>query len=44
VCTDGTEIWVIDHDLEQVSKYLIEDGFDLEKDLKVIGEISTKGL
>ena len=29
VCTDGKEILVVDHDLEQTSAYRIEKGFDL---------------
>jgi outer membrane lipoprotein carrier protein len=29
VCTDGKEILVVDHDLEQVSAYRIGKGFDL---------------
>jgi len=29
VCTDGKEVLVVDHDLEQVSAYRIEKGFDL---------------
>jgi outer membrane lipoprotein carrier protein len=42
VCTDGTQILVIDHDLEQVSKYLIDDGFDLEQILGVSQKISNR--
>jgi len=42
VCSDGTQIIVIDHDLEQVSKYLIDDGLDLEKVLKVAQKLSNK--
>jgi len=34
VCTDGFELLVVDHDLEQVSNYLINKGFDLAKILK----------
>ncbi len=34
VCTDGFELLVVDHDLEQVSSYLINKGFDLAKILK----------
>ena len=34
VCTDGFELLVVDHDLEQVSSYLIHKGFDLAKILK----------
>jgi len=42
VCSDGVEIIVIDHDLEQVSKYLVDDGLDLEKVLKLAKPITTK--
>jgi len=42
VCSDGVELIVIDHDLEQVSKYLIDDGLDLENVLKVAKQISSK--
>jgi outer membrane lipoprotein carrier protein len=42
VCTDGVELTVIDHDLEQVSKYLIDDGIDLEQILKVAIKLSNK--
>ncbi|MBD3793703.1 MAG: outer-membrane lipoprotein carrier protein LolA [Campylobacterales bacterium] len=38
VCSDGMQIVVIDHDLEQISKYIIDEGFDLEKILKVAQE------
>jgi outer membrane lipoprotein carrier protein len=31
VCTNGVEILVIDHDLEQVSNYMVDDGVNLEK-------------
>jgi outer membrane lipoprotein carrier protein len=34
VCTDGVELLVVDHDLEQVSQYNISKGFDLTKILK----------
>jgi len=34
VCTDGYELLVVDHDLEQVSHYNISKGFDLSKILK----------
>jgi len=42
VCSDGFEILVIDHDLEQVSKYLVDDGLDLEEVLKLAQPITTK--
>jgi len=31
VCTDGLELLVVDHDLEQVSAYYIADGLDITK-------------
>lgn len=31
VCTDGSELLVVDHDLEQVSNYLIAKGMDIAK-------------
>lgn len=34
VCTDGSELIVVDHDLEQVSSYYITDGLDISKVLK----------
>jgi len=34
VCSDGIEVLVVDHDLEQVSNYLINKGFDLAEVLK----------
>lgn len=34
VCSNGENVTVVDHDLEQVSYYLIEKGFDLAKILK----------
>ncbi len=34
VCTDGFELLVVDHDLEQISQYNISKGFDLGKILK----------
>ena len=42
VCSDGTQIIIIDHDLEQISKYLIDDGLDLERVLGVAQKISRK--
>ncbi len=42
VCTDGLQLIVIDHDLEQVSRYLIDDGLDLEEVLKVAKKISNR--
>jgi len=34
VCTDGSELLVVDHDLEQVSAYYIAKGLDIAKVLK----------
>ena len=34
VCTDGKEVLVVDHDLEQTSAYRIDKGFDLMQILK----------
>jgi outer membrane lipoprotein carrier protein len=34
VCTNGLELLVVDHDLEQVSAYLISNGIDIAKILK----------
>jgi len=34
VCTNGHDLRVVDHDLEQVSNYRINKGFDLSKILK----------
>ncbi|AKF24697.1 hypothetical protein YH65_04320 [Sulfurovum lithotrophicum] len=34
VCTDGRELRVVDHDLEQVSIYLISKGFNLNEIVK----------
>jgi len=42
VCTDGMELIVVDHDLEQVSSYLIDRGFNLTEILKKAKEIKGK--
>lgn len=34
VCTDGVELLVVDHDLEQVSAYVIARGLDISKVLE----------
>lgn len=41
VCTDGTQLIVVDHDLEQVSTYMINDGINLEEILKIANKISN---
>jgi len=40
VCTNGFELLVVDHDLEQVSNYFINKGFDLAKILEKAKEYS----
>jgi len=40
VCTDGKELRVVDHDLEQVSTYLISKGFNLNEIVKKAKEHS----
>ena len=35
VCTDGVQLTVVDHDLEQVSHYLLNEGINLEQVLKL---------
>ena len=41
VCTNGVELTVVDHDLEQVSHYLINDGIDLEQVMKLAKPLTT---
>jgi outer membrane lipoprotein carrier protein len=41
VCTDGVQLIVIDHDLEQVSNYMVDEGIDLEAILKVAQKITN---
>jgi outer membrane lipoprotein carrier protein len=41
VCTDGSQLIVIDHDLEQVSNYTVDEGIDLEGILKVAQKITN---
>lgn len=42
VCTNGVQLIVIDHDLEQIAHYLIQDSINLEEILKVAKMISKK--
>jgi len=42
VCTDGVQLIVLDHDLEQVSRYLISEGINLEEILKVAKQLSSR--
>jgi len=42
VCTDGLQLIVVDHDLEQVSRYLISEGINLGEILKVAQKLSNK--
>jgi len=41
VCTDGIQLIVIDHDLEQVSHYTIDDGVNLKEIAKVAQKVSA---
>ncbi len=42
VCTDGIQLIVVDHDLEQVSRYIVDEGINLEEILRVAEKISTR--
>ncbi|MBU1668334.1 LolA-like outer membrane lipoprotein chaperone [bacterium] len=42
VCTDGIQVIIVDHDLEQVSRYLVDEGINLEEILKVAQKITNK--
>jgi outer membrane lipoprotein carrier protein len=42
VCTDGTQLIVVDHDLEQISSYMINDGINLKEILKIAKKISQR--
>ena len=42
VCTDGIQLTVVDHDLEQVSNYLVDEGIDLKSVLSVAKKISIR--
>ena len=42
VCTDGYELVVVDHDLEQVSNYRINKGFNLSKILEKAKEVKNR--
>ena len=41
VCTDGVQLVVVDHDLEQVSNYIVDEGINLEAILKVAQKITN---
>ena len=41
VCTDGLQVVVVDHDLEQISNYMVNEGIDLEGILKVAQKITN---
>ena len=41
VCTDGIQLTIIDHDLEQVANYLVDEGIDLKAILSVSKKISS---
>ena len=42
VCTDGVQLTVVDHDLEQVSHYLLNDGINLEEVMKLAKPLTTR--
>lgn len=42
VCTDGTQLIVVDHDLEQVSSYMMDNGINLKEILTIARKISEK--
>lgn len=42
VCTDGIQVVVVDHDLEQVSRYLVDEGINLEAILNVAKQITNR--
>ncbi len=42
VCTDGLQLIVVDHDLEQVSRYMISEGINLGEILKVAKKLTEK--
>ena len=41
VCTDGVQLIVVDHDLEQVSNYMVDEGINLEAILNVAKKITN---
>ncbi|CAA6811689.1 MAG: Outer membrane lipoprotein carrier protein LolA [uncultured Sulfurovum sp.] len=41
VCTDGTQLIVVDHDLEQISNYMVDDSINLKEILSVAKKISN---
>jgi len=41
VCTDGIQLIVVDHDLEQVANYLVDESIDLKAILSVAKKISS---
>jgi len=41
VCTDGVQLVVVDHDLEQISNYVVDEGINLEAILKVAQKITN---
>jgi len=42
VCTDGIQLTVVDHDLEQVANYLVDEGIDLKSILSVAKKITEQ--
>ena len=41
VCSDGIQLIVVDHDLEQVANYLVDENIDLKAILSVAKKITT---
>jgi len=41
VCTDGIQLTVVDHDLEQVANYLVDEGINLKEILSLAKKISA---
>jgi outer membrane lipoprotein carrier protein len=41
VCTDGFQLTVVDHDLEQIANYLVDENINLKEILSVAKEITT---
>ena len=41
VCTDGIQLVIVDHDLEQVASYLVDESIDLKSILSVAQKISS---
>lgn len=42
VCTNGVQLVVVDHELEQISHYYVDEGINLEEILRVAKKITNK--